>query len=40
MSKPGGDPSSGISSGARQEVWITTGSAIVDWYEQNYLKNA
>ncbi len=25
---------------SRQEVWITTGSAIVDWYKQNYLKSA
>ena len=25
---------------SRQEVWITTGSAIVDWYKQSYLKNA
>jgi predicted glycosyltransferase len=23
---------------SRQEVWITTGSEIVDWYRQNYLK--
>ena len=23
---------------SRQEVWLTTGSAIVDWYKQNYLK--
>jgi allantoinase len=25
---------------SRQEVWITTGSAIIDWYKQNYLKSA
>ena len=25
---------------SRQEVWITTGSAIVDWYRQNYLPRA
>jgi hypothetical protein len=23
---------------SRQEVWIVTGSEIVDWYRQNYLK--
>jgi allantoinase len=23
---------------SRQEVWLTTGSAIVDWYRENYLK--
>ena len=23
---------------SRQEVWLTTGSEIVDWYKQNYLK--
>jgi peptidoglycan/xylan/chitin deacetylase (PgdA/CDA1 family) len=23
---------------SRQEVWLTTGSAIVDWYKENYLK--
>jgi allantoinase len=23
---------------SRQEVWLTTGSAIVDWYKKNYLK--
>jgi len=25
---------------SRQEVWITTGSAIVDWYKENYLRRA
>ncbi len=25
---------------SRQEVWITTGGAIVDWYKKNYLKRA
>jgi allantoinase len=25
---------------SRQEVWLTTGGAIVDWYKQNYLRNA
>ena len=24
---------------SRQEVWLTTGGAIVDWYKQNYLKS-
>lgn len=24
---------------SRQEVWLTTGSAIVDWYKENYLKS-
>lgn len=24
---------------SRQEVWVTTGSEIVDWYKKNYLKN-
>jgi hypothetical protein len=22
---------------SRQDVWLTTGSAIVDWYKENYL---
>jgi peptidoglycan/xylan/chitin deacetylase (PgdA/CDA1 family) len=25
---------------SRQEVWITTGSSIVDWYKENYLRRA
>ena len=25
---------------SRQEVWLATGSEIVDWYKKNYLKNA
>ena len=25
---------------SRQEVWITTGGAIVDWYKENYLTRA
>ncbi len=25
---------------SRQEVWITTGSEIVDWYKANYLRGA
>ena len=23
---------------SRQEVWVTTGSEIVDWYRKNYVK--
>jgi hypothetical protein len=24
---------------SRQEVWVTTGGAIADWYNRNYLEN-